>query len=473
VKKAAKGSAEKAKGAAKAATKAAVSATDRAATRVQANVRRCSSTVWLAMLDAADRACDSAGLKVMRDRLVKMGAAGGTACANVVMALSGASGPGAAMRRRALIKLFRTSVALVNLVLKALLPRYLTPIRREVQRTMSAIHNSGVPMPLGDEGLLANYSLEVLRMDAEGRLWRRKVGEAGAARYERVGAAGCLPQQCSRAPPAFGEKPPPVSARGIIKRLAVRIEPRIVRPPKGWKKAREAAEDDLVTEAADRHLAASYSPLLAKCLQRALPRRLKASLDIDYPPDFMPRAMRDKPNEVLALDLDLDFAVRFDSREELFGDDVRSLGGYTSTVAVKDNDARLVLFARGHNGLPSLGTLELRSLRVDTSSLAWWDVFDGAIELAFKKDAPPVIDWNIEVAMGTPRLPLPSCIEDAFLAWLTGMVMRSFNRAYPLKVDLDASSTAKEGSECDEEEVRGEEEEVVKDATLDLASAKA
>ena len=102
--------------------------------------------------------------------------------------------------------------------------------------------------------------------------------------------------------------------------------------------------------------------------------------------------------------------------------------------------------------------------------------------------------------MGTPRLPLPSCIEDAFLAWLTGMVrcdapdrarsphsvgrrlftprwceqvMRSFNRAYPLKVDLDASSTAKEGSECDEEEVRGEEEEVVKDATLDLASAKA
>ncbi|EOD17251.1 hypothetical protein EMIHUDRAFT_244220 [Emiliania huxleyi CCMP1516] len=417
VKKAAKGSAEKAKGAAKAATKAAVSATDRAATRVQANVRRCSSTVWLAMLDAADRACDSAGLKVMRDRLVKMGAAGGTACANVVMALSGASGPGAAMRRRALIKLFRTSVAL------ALLPRYLTPIRREVQRTMSAIHNSGVPMPLGDEGLLANYSLEVLRMDAEGRLWRRKVGEAGAARYERVGAAGCLPQQCSRAPPAFGEKPPPVSARGIIKRLAVRIEPRIVRPPKGWKKAREAAEDDL------------------------------ASLDIDYPPDFMPRAMRDKPNEVLALDLDLDFAVRFDSREELSSD---CKPDHEWAECMQCWRARLVLFARGHNGLPSLGTLELRSLR-----------------LAFKKDAPPVIDWNIEVAMGTPRLPLPSCIEDAFLAWLTGMVMRSFNRAYPLKVDLDASSTAKEGSECDEEEVRGEEEEVVKDATLDLASAKA
>ena len=61
---------------------------------------------------------------------------------------------------------------------------------------------------------------QVLRMDAEGRLWRRKVGEAGAARYERVGAAGCLPQQCSRAPPAFGKKPPPVSARGIVKRLS-------------------------------------------------------------------------------------------------------------------------------------------------------------------------------------------------------------------------------------------------------------
>ena len=32
------------------------------------------------------------------------------------------------------------------------------------------------------------------------------------------------------------------------------------------------------------------------------------------------RAMRDKPNEVLALDLDLDLAVRFDSREELSSD---------------------------------------------------------------------------------------------------------------------------------------------------------
>ena len=99
------------------------------------------------------------------------------------------------------------------------------------------------------------------------------------------------------------------------------------------------------------------------------------------------------------------------------------------------------------------------------------------------------------MALGGAGLPLPDCIEDSFLSWLTRLVMlgwlpdmettvtaeqesceqvmRSFNRAYPLKVDLDASSTAKEGSECDEEEVRGEEEEVVKDATLDLASAKA
>ena len=44
---------------------------------------------------------------------------------------------------------------------------------------------------------------------------------------------------------------------------------------------------------------------LASALKQHLPRRLKSMLDFDYPPDFMPRAMRDDPSHVLALDIDV------------------------------------------------------------------------------------------------------------------------------------------------------------------------
>ncbi|EOD14182.1 hypothetical protein EMIHUDRAFT_119648, partial [Emiliania huxleyi CCMP1516] len=152
-----------------------------------------------------------------------------------------------------------------------------------------------------------------------------------------------------------------------------------------------------------------------------------------------------------------------------------------SSIAQMENDARLVFFVRGDNGFPSLGahsplgadretrghppafpfpargTLELRSLRVEANALAWWDVFDGAIDLAFKKDDPPRIAWDIEVALGHARLPLPDCIEDTFLAWLTGTVMRSFNRAYPLHIAIDpAGASSSEREEQDGEAAGGE-----------------
>mmetsp|Transcript_25177 Transcript_25177/g.72419 ORF Transcript_25177/g.72419 Transcript_25177/m.72419 type:complete len:88 (+) Transcript_25177:423-686(+) len=62
-------------------------------------------------------------------------------------------------------------------------------------------------------------------------------------------------------------------------------------------------------------------------------------LDFDYPPDFMPRAMRDDPSHVLALDIDVDVAVRFDSKEPLFDLGAQpGLSDFTSVAAV-DNDA--------------------------------------------------------------------------------------------------------------------------------------
>ena len=43
-----------------------------------------------------------------------------------------------------------------------------------------------------------------------------------------------------------------------------------------------------------------------------------------------------------------------------------------------------------------------------------------------------------DVALGGAALPLPDCIEDHFLGGLTSMVMRTFNRAYPLHLDIAA-----------------------------------
>ena len=96
-----------------------------------------------------------------------------------------------------------------------------------------------------------------------------------------------------------------MGARGLIKRFTCRVDTRVIKPEKGVSAAEarrrhhEAQEVDLVTVYADKYLEDTYPSLLAKCMQRAIPRRLKATLDFDYPSDFMPRAMRDKPLEVI------------------------------------------------------------------------------------------------------------------------------------------------------------------------------
>ena len=429
----------------------ACSETDRAARTVQAGFRRVSSGCWMKVLDRASSCSGVVGF--MQRRLLAMGDAGGRAAANLVVACSsGGDDVLARARKRALICLLRSSVKLASRCLKALLPQYLTPSRLQAQEAIAALHNSGRGMPLGapdSEGPAKNFTLEVLRMDADGRLWRRVAEAHGSCRYEPVASRGCVSRRPSH---AFDTEP--VSSKGLIKRFTCRVETRIVEPERGlvgrvldlWAPTRVSAAEprsqqqeaqgrDLVSEYADAYLAKKYPAPLARCLQRAIPRRLKSVLDFDYPPDFLPRAMRDNPSEVISLDLDLDLAVRLDSREPLFDVSAMKLGDFTST-AKHENDVRLVFFVRGHNGFPSLGTLELRSLRLEAAALAWWDVFDGAIDLAFKKDEPLRIAWDIEVGLGGAHLPLPSCVEDSFLAWLTGVVMRSFNRAYPLHVEL-------------------------------------
>jgi len=73
--------------------------------------------------------------------------------------------------------------------------------------------------------------------------------------------------------------------------------------------------------------------------------------------------------------------------------------------------------------VPSLGTFELKNLKLEARCLAWWDIFDSTLDVAFTKEDPPHVSWDIEVALGGAGLPLPDCIEDSFLSWLTRLVM--------------------------------------------------
>mmetsp|Transcript_42350 Transcript_42350/g.133634 ORF Transcript_42350/g.133634 Transcript_42350/m.133634 type:complete len:522 (-) Transcript_42350:168-1733(-) len=417
-----------------------------AATKVQAAWRRTSLAVWLSILDKA--AGSEKALKKVALMLQNVGPAGGQALGKLILYLSG---PGttalARARKRALIGLLRSGTKLVNFALKTVLPRFMTPTRRQVQNQLAALHNAGAGLPLGEEGPAQNYTLEILRADDAGNLWRRVEGaEGGEARYERVffgldaltsSVAKCLG---SLRPCPFDSTP--VQPRGLIKRTTCRVDTRLVKREKGVsrKAARERhlanADVDLVTDCADRYLEQIYSPPVAQALQKVIPRRAKSMLDFEYPVDFMPRAMRDDPENVLSLDLDVDIAVRFDSPEPLFNLDSTGLGDFTSVAKVQ-NDTRFVFFIRGHHGFPSLGTFELKNFKLEARALAWWDVFDSKIDLAFTKEDPPKVSWDIEVALGGAAMPLPDCIEDHFLGGLTSLVMRCFNRAYPLHLDID------------------------------------
>ena len=106
----------------------------------------------------------------------------------------------------------------------------------------------------------------------------------------------------------------------------------------------------------------------------------------------------------------------------------------------------------------SRGGPQNRERREQARCLAWWDIFDSTLDVAFTKEDPPQVSWDIEVALaklqcrlisahlgvsrrisahlrrifgssspqvalGGAGLPLPDCIEDSFLSWLTRLVM--------------------------------------------------
>jgi len=161
-----------------------------------------------------------------------------------------------------------------------------------------------------------------------------------------------------------------VEANGLLKRFTCRLNASLLKAPEGLTKEESRQRQisnqnrDVVTERADRYLKKKCCWPFSSCLQKCLPRRLKASLDFEYPSDFLPRLLRDAPNDTLSLELNLALSMRFDSREPLYKIDFRDLDDFTA-VTTTDNDARLVLHIRGKNGFPSVGTVEIKSLMLE------------------------------------------------------------------------------------------------------------
>jgi len=206
-----------------------------AATKLQATWRKASTAVWLALLDKASGS-ERAMARVSK-MLLGMGDAGGQALGKLILFLA-APGNSALSRtrKRALVKLLRSAVKLVNVALKTVLPRYLKPSRRKVQKLLAELHNSGEGQPLGEEdseGIAKNLLLEVLRADSAGRLWRRVVSpEDGSAAYELVPFG----PRCWRQP-ACPFDSEPVQARGLVKRCTCRVDTKLIKAEKGVSKA--------------------------------------------------------------------------------------------------------------------------------------------------------------------------------------------------------------------------------------------
>ena len=251
--------------------------------------------------------------------------------------------------------------------------------------------------------------------------------------------------------------------KGLIKSFTCRLKPKVVRPLVAGSAAasghdvmqldESSARIDLVEQRANEYLHKSF-PCFGKMLSRAIPRSLKKMLPFTLPENYMPRQFRDQPAEVVSIDVDLDVGMRTDSTEPIFDS---SLGRFTSTARVK-NDARLAIELRGHNGWPSLGVIELKYLRVEARMMVWWDIFDHVLAFAFVRHDPPVVHWDIELALGPSCVHLPDMLEDTLLSKVTSLLMRSFCRANPIFIKLKETAALSDDEDGSDSDSSGDDE---------------
>jgi len=346
--------------------------------------------------------------------------------------------------------------------LNIVLPRVQQRIRNAVERAIMEAHLGG-GIPLAEHGPLSSLRLEILRLNedhsaafevvhppaASGGAASSAGGEAAThlepldpsrAHYKVVRKTNL----CAKASlPTQMDEPCEVKHRGIIKRMTLNVQPRVGDKITA-KDLTYASVEDSPTKAADDHIDAHYPRCIANCLKAHLPPLVKAHFPFKLPPTWMPPHMRDDPAKVLVLDATIDLVMRTDERGPL-PDSVNphvNKPGVPVSVAQKDNPFQFELAVRGANCMPSLGQIAVKWLTLHAHATIYWDVLDKKMSVAIRSgrstpELTPELNWDVEVSLGGCGVPMPNWIEDWALSRLGLVVVRSFNRANLIELDLN------------------------------------
>ncbi|KAL1515541.1 hypothetical protein AB1Y20_002162 [Prymnesium parvum] len=364
----------------------------------------------------------------------------------------------------AYITILRRSVELTEAVLAVLLPKYLSRIRIMIQKEIARLHNKGIRIPLGEEGWLANYSLEVLRLSKDGGQSYRRVTTRHPHHHKEVKYE--LARTINPFAPVVLPDTAKVSGRGLIKRLTCRVVPRVIHhynqngtikhfvdatqhvaaavtfhskhkheevPPQ------PTDDQDDISEAADRYIESRTNkchPCVAQSIKKCLPRCVKGKLPFEMPPSWMPRGFRHDPAAILHLAIDLDLALRFDSTKPHVEAATNGAADHYTSIDVHENPFEFEVAIVGHNGWPSLGQLQIKNFALSASAHVWLDLFGERAAIAFIREHPPDVDWKAVLSLCGCGLPLPSLIENRILCSVVKHAIRFFDRSNPITIDL-------------------------------------
>ena len=259
-------------------------------------------------------------------------------------------------RRKQYVAMLRRSVWLTLSLCKAALRResVLAALRGKVNAFLASLHLSS-GMRIDEEGLLANYKLELLRLNDSQSQALRAVGvyptiggrtsKKPLYHYEVVRKTQPLEQNlhspsgrqllptdvrefgflhqflinvsrasAPKAKASAGAAPSPAAASGAEYGVAPAAAPAAALAPSA---AAAGLDEREPVDQVDDYIDERYPSCLAAPLKRCLPPWWKAQLPFEVSDTWLPASLRDHADEIVALELDLEMNLIFDPENEV------------------------------------------------------------------------------------------------------------------------------------------------------------
>ena len=200
---------------------------------------------------------------------------------------------------------------------------------------------------------------------------------------------------------------------------------------------------------------ARCAPPAAEWLVETLPSWCKGLLPFEDDEDYVPEAVRERPQHWLKLSVDVTFHVTFgetaddNAHGQAHGEagaateagGANGGGGRTRRANHQDIKA-LKLHLKGRGCWPTIGSVEVVFVRLKAHATMWWSVFDSRMLLALRKqEGAPRLSWDVEAFAGGCGLPLPDVLEDRVPAALLNAALEAFSCVNPLELNLAAKPT--------------------------------